>query len=241
MNNATIRGHVAMQQGRLEEAVGHYETGEELQSRMPGVAPMDAPCYLVWALAGLGHINEANAALERAQAMPDLARWYTRPVIVAAGRALLAGDAAAVDAAIAAAPGPMPFDIAIMRTVGAQVLGGEVRIPWLREALDIYERAGATAYRERMRSLLRAAGGPVPRRRRPATTLPDELVRRGVTAREAEVLHLLGEGRSNADIASRLFLSVRTVETHVSSLLAKLQARSRGQLIAMSGSTTREG
>ena len=81
---------------------------------------------------------------------------------------------------------------------------------------------------------MREAGGPVPRRKRAAAAVPGELARRGVTAREAEVLRLLGEGLSNADIAAKLYLSVRTVETHVSSLLSKLQARSRGQLTALS-------
>ena len=76
----------------------------------------------------------------------------------------------------------------------------------------------------------------MPRRRRPAAAVPEELASQGVTAREAEVLRLLGEGLSNADIAAKLFLSVRTVETHVSSLLAKLQLRSRGQLTALSAS-----
>jgi len=113
------------------------------------------------------------------------------------------------------------------------VLGGEAQVRWLREAVDIYEASGATAYRERARRLLRDAGGPVPRRRH-AAAVPAELASRGVTAREAEVLRLLGEGLSNTDIAAKLYLSVRTVETHVSSLLAKLQARSRGQLTAIS-------
>ena len=56
----------------------------------------------------------------------------------------------------------------------------------------------------------------------------------GVTPREAEVLRLLGDGMSNAAIAEQLYLSVRTVETHVSSLLAKLHVESRGQLTALS-------
>ncbi|WP_306368180.1 response regulator transcription factor, partial [Nocardiopsis sp. CC223A] len=43
-----------------------------------------------------------------------------------------------------------------------------------------------------------------------------------ISAREAEVLDLLGEHLSNAEIAARLFISVRTVESHVSSLLRKL-------------------
>jgi DNA-binding CsgD family transcriptional regulator/tetratricopeptide (TPR) repeat protein len=234
LSTSTVRADIAMRHGRYEEAVASYERAIELMSGMPGVAPTDGPCFLVWALAALDRTGEATAALRRAEAMPDLARWHPRPVIVAAGRALLAGDPAGVDAAIAAARGPMPFAVAHMRVIGAQVLAGEHRIRWLREALDIYETAGATAYRDRVRGLLRDAGGPVPRRRPPPAAVPDELARHGVTAREAEVLRLLGDGLSNADIAAALFLSVRTVETHVSSLLAKLQARSRGQLIALS-------
>ena len=168
--------------------------------------------------------------------MPDLARWYGRPVLVAAADALLAGDEQGVDDAIAAATGRMPMDIALMRLVGADVLKGPSQVRWLREALDFYETAGAPLVADRVRRLLRDAGGSVPRRPRRTAPVPDALASHGVTARESEVLQLLGDGLSNADIAQRLYVSVRTVETHVSSLLTKLDARSRGQLTALSAS-----
>jgi DNA-binding CsgD family transcriptional regulator len=51
-----------------------------------------------------------------------------------------------------------------------------------------------------------------------------------VTAREAEVLALVTEHRTNAEIAGRLHLSTRTVETHVARLLAKTGTTDRAQL-----------
>ncbi len=56
-----------------------------------------------------------------------------------------------------------------------------------------------------------------------------------VTDREAEVLTQLAAGRSNAQIANVLHISVRTVETHVSSLLRKLDASDRRQLAELAG------
>ena len=52
----------------------------------------------------------------------------------------------------------------------------------------------------------------------------------GISPREAEVLALVGEHLSNAEIGARLFISVRTVETHVSSLLRKLGVPDRRAL-----------
>ena len=54
----------------------------------------------------------------------------------------------------------------------------------------------------------------------------------GLSRREAEVLELLAAGRSNAEIADALFISRRTVTTHVSNLYAKLGAASRAEAIA---------
>jgi DNA-binding NarL/FixJ family response regulator len=50
---------------------------------------------------------------------------------------------------------------------------------------------------------------------------------RGLTAREQEILGLLSQGNSNEEIAASLFISVRTVEHHVSAILGKLGATSR--------------
>ncbi|NUR74088.1 MAG: ATPase [Hamadaea sp.] len=65
-----------------------------------------------------------------------------------------------------------------------------------------------------------------------------------MSTREAEVLALLGDHLSNAEIAARLFISVRTVETHVSSMLRKLDApdrRALAQLAAEWGRAARGG
>ena len=230
-----IRADDACRAGRYEEALNWGEQCMELVREQPGGMPSDAPCWLVWYLAILGRTNDAERALEEARSRPDdLARWHGRPVVIAAAEALLAGDAAGIDAALASATGRMPYELALMRVLAAELLGGPVSARWLREAHDTYTATGADAAAARVRRLMRESGVPVPRRRRISADVPEKLAIRGVTSREAEVLRLLGDGISNAGIAERLFLSVRTVETHVSSLLSKLQVESRGQLTALS-------
>jgi DNA-binding CsgD family transcriptional regulator len=62
-----------------------------------------------------------------------------------------------------------------------------------------------------------------------------------ISARESEVLLLLGERLSNAEIAARLFISVRTVESHVSLLLRKLELPDRRALARRAAESARAG
>jgi DNA-binding CsgD family transcriptional regulator len=54
-----------------------------------------------------------------------------------------------------------------------------------------------------------------------------------LTPREREVLQLLAEGNSNAAIADHLFISQRTVTTHLSRLYAKLEVTTRTEAVAL--------
>ncbi len=54
-----------------------------------------------------------------------------------------------------------------------------------------------------------------------------------LTPREAEVLALVAEGRSNGEIGKQLFISTKTVSVHVSNVLAKLDAGSRTEAVAV--------
>ena len=104
--------------------------------------------------------------------------------------------------------------------------------PLLREVIAHAEPRGEVQLTRWCRERLRRAGRPVPRPNRDAVAVPERLRAHGVTGRELEVVRLVARGWSNADVAAHLHLSVRTVETHVSNLLAKSGAADRNGLTA---------
>ena len=103
----------------------------------------------------------------------------------------------------------------------------------ITEAMTAYAELGALWDAQRAKSQLRAEGlqigvrGP---RKRPTTGLA------ALTPTERRVAELVAQGGSNTEIAERLVISRRTVEVHVSHILAKLQVGSRGEIApAMAG------
>ena len=121
----------------------------------------------------------------------------------------------------------LPFETARARLDLAHAWAAErpeLALGEARLALAALERLGATRDAREAASLVRRlGGGPSPGPRRDAL----------LSQREQQVAELLGAGLSNREIADRLFLSVKTVEHHVSSVLAKLGLRSRAQVAAV--------
>ncbi len=92
----------------------------------------------------------------------------------------------------------------------------------LRRALDLADRCGALRLRRRAAEELHVAGG---RPRRTRTTGVE-----GLTSSERRVAQLAAEGATNRQIAQRLFVTLRTVETHLTHTYAKLEIASRAEL-----------
>jgi DNA-binding CsgD family transcriptional regulator len=99
----------------------------------------------------------------------------------------------------------------------------DVALREARLAFETLERVGATREADQVAVLVRELGGP-------ARTGPKNVGL--LTAREGEILALLGEGLSNPEIAARLYISTKTAGNHVSNILAKLHLRSRQEAAA---------
>jgi len=121
----------------------------------------------------------------------------------------------------------MPLGVARCQLLLARARTGaspEAAVAGARAALAAFEELGAGRHADLAAALLRELGVKAARRGPRGTGL--------LTRRERQVLELLEAGLSNRAIAGRLHLSLKTVEHHVSSVLSKLDLRSRAEAAA---------
>ena len=97
-----------------------------------------------------------------------------------------------------------------------------------REAVALLQQLGAESVLEKMKLDMRSAGiKKIPRGIRKSTQAnPAQL-----TARELDILALLKDALQNKEIAAKLFISAKTVDHHISSILYKLEAKSRNKAV----------
>ncbi len=202
-----------------------------------------APPFLgLWPLLGALLGRDADEAAARVRAAHGTRHLVVAALLGYAGaiRAGQQGRPADAEAAFAAADRPMGPLVAWYRQYArrlaaeAALAGGWGEpVAWLREAAGDFAGRGEDRVAAACRALLRQAGVTVPRNRPGDDDVPGSLRALGVTGREADVLRLVVQGLGNREIAERMFLSPRTVEKHVASLLAKTGLR-RAQLAGYS-------
>jgi DNA-binding NarL/FixJ family response regulator len=180
-----------------------------------------------------GDVDRAAATAERLAAIgvrSKLPRIEAEAALAGGKVAAAARDETAADrldaAAVALAAEGMSLDAAAARMELARVLAPtqpEVAVADARAALSEFERVGAPRQADAAAAFLRELGSS-------GRTGPKGLAL--LTRRETEVLHLLGEGLTNAQIAERLFISTKTAGHHVSNVLAKLHLKNRSEAAA---------
>jgi ATP/maltotriose-dependent transcriptional regulator MalT len=203
-----------------------------LTRRGRGLASAPLLCLLVEADLAAG---EREAAGRVARELVGLARATGQlPVdglaaLASARVSLACGDDAVehLERALAAfVEAELPYELACTRLVLAGALAPvrpELARAEARAALESFDDLRADRDRDAAAALLRELGDRS--RPRPRAAGP-------LTPRESEVLGLLAEGRSNAEIAARLHISLRTAEDHVSKILTKLGLANRTEAAA---------
>jgi ATP/maltotriose-dependent transcriptional regulator MalT len=180
--------------------------------------------------------GDVDGAARTAQRLDLLAAAQRGPYLKAAaalakGRVRIAsgeGDArACLHAALEGfARAQLPMELARTRLEMARALSArspEVAVAEAKSALLDFERLEAARHADAAAALLRSLGAPI-------RTGPKGIG--ALTKRETEILSLVGAGLSNQEIGDRLFITRKTVETHVGNLLAKLGLRNRAEAAA---------
>jgi len=224
------RGAGALGQARYEEAFRHlwpvFDVDDPAFHRfMRWPAVLD----LVEAAARSGHLEQATGVMAELEQVAARSGPPLLLTLLTCARPLLAADEdahALFEAALAQDRSEYLYPRA--RTLFSfgtwlrrQRRGIESRVP-LREAIEIFDVLGATRWSDRARQELRATGEALGPRR------PD--VRDQLTAQELQIAGLAAQGLSNREIGERLFLSHRTIGSHLYRIFPKLGITSRREL-----------
>jgi DNA-binding NarL/FixJ family response regulator len=180
-----------------------------------------------------GNVDDAGDVAERLVRLTETQRgpYLKAAAALARGRVCVArghGDArSCLDSALDGfARAELPMEVALTRLELARASAArspEVAVAAAKAALQAFERLHAARHADIAGALLRSLGAPI-------RTGPKGVG--ALTKRETEVLELIGAGLSNVEIGDRLFITRKTVEHHVSNVLAKLGLRNRAQAAA---------
>jgi len=216
----------------LTALAAFLETGMELQRLAPYAALTAESAWLNLSDrdAAIALLGKTKSLAPDVRAIPEIL-WWQR---------LLGVDTDAIDASDM----PRPYDLILAgdwhaaarswRDLGApyqqglSLLEGDHEAQ--RSALELFDALGATAASARVRDLLRRNGVRIALRGPRASTRSNPW---GLTRRQIDVLRLVDQGQSNSQIAGTLFISAKTVDHHISAILDKLSAKSRGEAAAI--------
>ena len=223
------RASIALAAGRAAEAYQHAFRIFDLQ---------DAACH--WGVSHwstvLRDLADAALASGNAQTADALLAPLDRTTISAESRATLAYvDAVLADRdgeerfrkALAHAPTSVYFQARLNLAFGIWLRRERRQTDarkYLRAAVDGFEAMGAVPWAERARQELRASGETI-RQRAPER-------REDLSPQEMQIAQLAADGLTNKEIGERLFLSHRTISSHLYRLFPKLGIRSRSELAA---------
>lgn len=227
----SVLGFAALSAGEAAEAVRYLSQADKLCERIglrePGRYPFHGD--YAEALIAAGDLDQAEDVIGRLEARGrELGRRWVQAV-AARCRALLCGargDANGAAAAIAAALDyhrglPMPFELGRTHLVAGEIsrrfkhrkqAAGE-----LGQALELFDLLGAPLWSRRASAELARVGL--------RTASPT-----GLTQTEHQVASLVCAGLSNREVAERMFISMRTVESNLTRIYRKLGVRSRTEL-----------
>jgi DNA-binding CsgD family transcriptional regulator len=173
---------------------------------------------LVAAEQAIAWLEERGRALDRASALA--ACWRGRGLLAAAAEgegAVAAFERAVVEHARVAMPFPHARTLLLLGVAQRRAKRKRAARATLEEARQMFDALGAAPWSRRAAEELARISG-----RRPAEP--------GLTATERRVAELVAEGRTNKEVAAILFLSPRTVESHLRRVFQKLGVRTRTEL-----------